>query len=1118
MHSTHHCQILMAVGTRQSNQRLWRIMKISAFLFAACLQAAVASTAQTVSLSVQNASLEGIFNEIYEQTGVAFLYNSQMLARAKPVSLEVANIDLEEALELAFKNQPLTYIINNNTIVIRQKSLPKEGKEEIGKSEKSLADRIVSGKITDENGEPLAGATIWVKGTRLGRETDLNGNYHFTIPDGILTDLQGEGEVVIQISYVGYVTQEIPIGNSTIIDVSMTADLEALKEVQVVSTGYYEIEERINPGNIAKIDAKIIEQQPVNNPLQALQGRLAGVIVNQNSGLPGDAFDINIRGLNNISGNNRPFFIIDGVPYPNAPITNQVITRSLQAVNPFFSLNPKDIQSIEILKDADATAIYGSRGANGVVIIKTKRAASTDSQLNLDVSFGFSEVPEKVELLNTEQHLLIRNEALSNEGFDEIPSFIEFLFPDLVVWDPENQTDWQEELIGGRASFSNYNVSYSGGGTKTVFRIGSSYSRESTIFPTDLVNDRISFNGNINHLSSNSKLKIDFSTSFTNAVINIPETDLTPLALKLAPNAPDLYDSLGNLNWEESTWENPLAILEKSYEAVQRSLISNINLSYLILDDLSVGANIGYTNLNTQQQVLVPTTAFDPAIRSSLSPRSTSSDGDNETWIIEPQLNYSNEISSGNIDAMVGLTLQRNLNNTVSLDATDFASNVLIEDISSASNLSVLSSGESDYKYSAVYARFSYNYRDKYILNLTGRRDVSSRFGPDNRFGNFGAVGFAWLFSNESFLNSLSFLNFGKLRLSYGITGSDQSQNYQYLATYTSTKFPYQGNTGLIPSRLANPDFGWESVKKLEGGLEFGLFENRINGTVSWYRNRSSDQLVGLPVSFVTGAGSIQSNSDATVENRGWEFELSIFNVRTEAFNWTTDFNISFPRNELISYPNLEESLDANQLRIGKSLNVFPAFQYIGIDPESGVYNFMDLNGDGQISFPEDLQFAKEVEVEYFGGLNNSLSHKNFTLQFFLEFRKQTGLNFLNNYRNPPGISENNYPSVALTRWTNPNDRTSVERLGLFSPRGYQDYVFSDAMVVDASFVCLKSISISYNLSSSVLSNLGIENLQFNLTGFNLLTFTEYDGLDPETQSISLPPLRTITAGFNLIF
>lgn len=974
-----------------------------------------------------------------------------------------------------------------------------------------LVQHSVTGTITDGQGVPLSGVTVRVQGAQQGTATARDGTYAITVdPNGTLL-----------YSAIGFISQTAVVNGRTAINVKLEADVTQLEGV-TLNAGYYTVKERERTGNIATIKAKTIKKQPVNNPLAAMQGHLSGVNIVQNSGVPGGGFDIEIRGRNFLNGTTNPLFIVDGVPYGSQTLASSDLSGDIVSgnISPLNAINPNDIQSIEVLKDAGATSIYGSRGANGVVLITTKKGKAGKTRFNAELSSTFGSVPNFLDLMSTEQYLEVRREGISNDGFGaflEDPAF-DFIWPDVKSWDNTRYTDWQEELIGGTAYRNNAQVSVSGGSPETQFLISGSFLRETTVFPGEANYKKGTGHSNINHRSKNDRFKINLSTIYTHEKNLLPRSDFTRQAYRLEPNAPEIYDEEGNINWENNTWDNPLASLEEIYEVKINTLIVNAGISYLLLPNLELKTNLGYNTYDLESFKTLPSTARSP--RFGFTPQNYSSITTNsskrESWIVEPQLNWRKQWDKAKLDVLIGTTFQRETTQQLVQRGIGFPINDLIFNLSAAGTIEVLNDTDSEYNYQAVFGRANLNWDKKYILNVTGRRDGSSRFGPGRQFGNFGAVGLAWLFSNESIFGDSSFLSYGKLRASYGTTGSDNVGDYRFLNTYNVTGFDYDGVIALEPTGIFNPFFGWEENKKLEAAIELGFFKDRILLNTSWFRNRSSNQLTGIPLAATTGFSELTGNFDATVQNTGLEIDLRTVNVQDKNFRWSTTFNLTVPKNELVEFPGLETSSFANRLVVGEPLTIVKLYNALGVDPETGVYQFEDHNDDGAISGPEDRQWIEDLGPKYFGGLGNTLSYKGLTLDFFFQFRKQKAFNAIS-FIATPGF-RGNLPVSLLDRWQQPGDTNPIQRAsaGLFPGEDTNALQSgSNAAVSDASFIRMRNISLSYKLPT-------IENgldINIYLQGQNLFTITDYDGPDPEQPSNNrLPQLRQISLGLQVGF
>jgi TonB-linked SusC/RagA family outer membrane protein len=961
----------------------------------------------------------------------------------------------------------------------------------------------VTGIVTDGT-LPLSGVSISVKNQKNTVVTDFDGKFAITVsPDAILV-----------FTYIGFKTIEIPIVRRLVINVQMQQDATTLQEVKI-NAGYYSVKESQRTGSIAKITYKDIEKQPVTNVLATMQGRMAGVNIVQSTGTPGGGFDIQIRGQNSlrINGNN-PLYIIDGVPYSSDPIGTGINSAVLPTQpSPLNSINPDQIESIEVLKDADATSIYGSRGANGVVLVTTKKGKPGKTKFAAKLSTGSGTVTRFMDLMNTQQYLQMRREAFINDGISPIP---DYAYDVNGTWDQNRYTDWQKELLGGTAIITDIQTSLTGGSEQTQFLLSGNFNKQTTVFPGDFNYKKGNFHLNINHESQNKKFRINVSAGYTMQNNNQPRLDLIREAVNMAPNAPALYNTDGTLNWENNTFNNPLRNLEGKYASNTYDLITSAMLSYDLTDNLQLKSSFGYTSLDNTETTANPSTRYNPAF--GLGPEFSTliaSSADRTSWIIEPQLNWNKTIGQGKLDVLAGGTFQSQQSNQWVQYASGFSSNSLIYNLASASNIFTMVSEETQYKYQAFFARANFNWKEKYIVNLTGRRDGSSRFGPGDQFATFGAIGGAWLFSKENVFKNSTLLSFGKLRVSYGITGNDQIGDYQYLDTYASTGINYGGTIGLQPTRLFNPNFGWETNKKFEAALETGFFNDRLFLTAAWYNNRSSNQLTGLPLPGTTGFSTLQANLDATVQNRGIELTLRTVNFQRKDFNWSTNINLTIAQNKLLKFPDLESSTYANQYIIGESLNIQKVYHFTGVDKQTGIYNFEDVNGDGQLSGTENKKTMKDFSPQYYGGLQNTLKYKRWQLDFLFQFVKQINYNE-SIYFGVPG-SGNNQPVTALDRWQKAGDSKSypiyTDGTNSAAVDAYYKYFESDAVISDASFVRLKNISLSYELP--------LKDLQCKVffEGQNVLTFTKYKGADPEFKSSGyLPPLRVLSAGIQFSF
>jgi len=1091
-------------------------MKFTAvLLLAGCLQLSARSVAQ-ITLSVKNAPIEKVLKEIKRQSGLAVVYPDALLLHALPVSVAVRDAPLDEALKRVFADQPFTYeIIAGKIISIKERETPVKMVLEEAATPPPMN---IHGRVTDSLGNPLAGASVTVKGSKRGTQTNQ---------DGVFIIMEVDPNAILVVSFTGYETKEVKLNGKTDMYVQLKHVAASLQDV-VINKGYYTTTQRLNTGDVTKVTSADIEKQPVSNVLQALQGRVPGLVITQQSGIPGTGFKVQIRGQNSIGNGTDPFYVVDGVPYnsqmPFGSTVNSMINGTLHGGNPLNYINPYDIESVEVLKDADATAIYGSRAANGAILITTKKGKAGVMRPEASLTYGVTEPAHHLPLMNREQYLTMRREAFKNDGMLPKPTDYDIN----GTWDTTRYTDWYKVLSHNPASYLNATTTISGGNANTQYLLSTDYYRQSTPFPKLLPGDgldqRASVHFNVSASSPDNKFKAVMSGSYAADKNTVQPIDFT--SASYAPDAPALFNPDGSLNWaplvpgQAGTWNNPLSNLYNKYHNSTSNLVSNLTLTYNILHGLQANVNLGYTNLQTNAIQTNPIAANDPG-RNVTSGRAQFGESNGHTWIIEPQLNYNIRVGKGTFSASLGSTFSSTNSSAQALNATGFVSDALLQNVQAATSVTI-TSNSAQYRYDAMYALLNYNWEDKYILNITGRRDGSSRFGPSNQFANFGSVAGAWIFTREKWAEEhLSFLSFGKLRASYGITGTQPSTDYQYLNLYTVTYNPYNGTKGSYPTSLFNPDLAWEVTRKLEGGIEIGLLEDRINVQASYYRNRSNNELLSMPLSMVTGFSSIPSNLPALVQNKGLEIMINTVNIRTRDFSWTSSFNISRNRNKLVSFPNLANTSYASQFIIGQPLNIMRLFRYLGVNKETGVYQLADAKGNPTYSpaYNVDNNILMDMTPGFFGGLDNKLQYKHFTLDFLFQFFQQKAENVVGIYSGNPGIM-NNEPTLYLDRWRKPGDVTRYE---MFSQSGANEsyyvtnYVSSSGLAYgDGSYARLKSLMLQYELPDKLKQKAHLKHFQVYMEGENLLTITPYFGYDPESQSNYMPPARVWTFGLRM--
>ncbi len=902
-----------------------------------------------------------------------------------------------------------------------------------------------------------------------------------------------------------------------------------LQEVEV-NAGYYTVKEKLLTGNIATVKANDIERQPVTNPLAALQGRVAGMVIAQTSGVAGSQFKVQLRGQSALDlslSQNDPLFVIDGVPFEaglaatnqHSSAANNPTSISSGGLSPLNTINPADIEQISILKDADATAIYGSRGANGVVLITTKRGRQGELVVNLDATTGWSRVGRTMPMLNTQQYVAMRKEAFKNDKL----SMTTLNAPDILLWDTTRYTDFKKLLIGNTAQQQRVQLSLSGGNEQTRFLVSGNYNRTTSVYSSNFANQVNGFRMSLNHNTKDQGLQLQLVMGIGQDHNSLPRFDLTRY-INTIPNL-NLYTDDGKLRWEDQQVQyrtisdliNPLSLLQESHQSENTNLNASFNLGYQLLEGLKLTLSSGYNQFSTAERFKKPSGSIDTY--STVLPSAGLANSKSGSWLVEPQLSFEKTLQKHRFSAMLGSTLQHRQKLSNRTTGTNYGSDLLLDAMAAAGTITA-ANDELRYRYGALFGRVNYVYDQKYVFNFSGRRDGSSRFGPAKRWANFGAVGAAWIMSEMVWLKEqIPLLSFAKLRASYGTTGNDQIGDYMYLNLWGNSAV-YNGLASLYPTSLYNSDYSWEINKKAELGLDLGFFKDRLQVSMAYYNNRSNNQLINYVLPSQTGFFQVIKNFPGLVENKGLELLLS-GNVSANAFKWSGSFNVSFPKNKLLAFPELENSSYRTTYSIGQPLSMVRGLSYQGVDSNTGLYTFLDTNGDGVLS-TADYQILGHTNPQYFGGFQQQVSYKGFSLTVFFHFVKQRGLNYFNDLSNKaPGLPFNQ-PTLVLGRWQQAGDVSQIQRFtattgatsGLVGRMNQ-----SDGKYTDASFIRLKNLGLGYELPQRFLKKLRLKSIRIYSEGQNLLTFTNYIGADPETQSMYvLPPLRTWVLGTQIKF
>jgi TonB-linked SusC/RagA family outer membrane protein len=1102
-------------------------------LLAFCLQLSANTNAQLVTLREKNAPLEKIFSEIRRQTGFEFIAPMQLMKEAPRVTITLQKATIQQALDACLKDLNLTYEIEGNTVIIRKKQ----------KTVLQVADPLVNnqpppidikGRVTNEQGEPIEGATVAVKGTNFMTVTNSNGEFQLT---GISEN------ATLEISFVGYETLTIAANNprfkpGAASPIALKLKPETLNEV-IIKKGYYDEKQRFTLGNSVHIGKEVFEQSPVQNPMLALQGRVPGMEVTQLTGLNGGGVKVRIQGESSINFDNNfynhnPLIVIDGVPFPSQnagydPSTG--VERIVQGGSPLNFINPNDIESIDILKDADATAIYGSRAANGAILITTKKGQAGKTKLTVNLQQGWGTIGHFVDMLDRRQYLDMRYEAYRNDGIA-----ISTLTPtntnyDLKLWDTTRYTNWQKELIGGTAKYSNFQAGLSGGTANMSYLIGATYNRQTTVFPGDFDDKVGNLHFNINGASANQRLKIQLTGSYTYDQNHLPGIDVTNRAVLMEPVAPPLFKSDGTLNWAPnasgvSTWDNPLAYTQNTdFVNTTKNLICNLNIRYHILSGLNFQTSFGYTNTQSDLYYPLRIEYARPENRVNTQRTATFDDRNMSSWIIEPQVTYAGKIGKGKIDGLLATTIQKSSYNFFSIEGSGFLTDLLMKTLRAATSTNIKSSLSAITRFNALFGRLGYNWDGKYLINLTARRDGSNKFGPKARFHNFYSVAAGWIFSDEKWISKkLSFLSYGKLRISYGTTGSDGIPDFAYLSIYNinSPTILYQNSIGLYATRIPNPYLQWQETEKSQAGLDLGFIKDRVIVGATYTRNQSFNQLTDFFLPSVAGFTSISKNQMFVVQNTSFEFNLNTVNVRHKNFSWKSNFNLTLPRNKLVEVPDY--SSPYYKASLGQPLGYITVTRSAGVNPANGRYLVRDKNGNPITSSPlaEDRNVYLSNLSRYYGGLLNSIQFKGLQLEFLFQFVRKRGPRdmFYSGSQNP-GVfnpTTSNQPVSVLDRWQKPGDATEIGRFttnSLFAKL----YNLTDAWYsYEASFIRLKNVSLSWQLPQSWVRKARLQSASIYAHAQNLLTITKYRGLDPESMGLGMPPLRMITTGINVEF
>ncbi len=1090
-------------------KKLFRMVRFTIFIFFLSLiqVMAVDSYAQMTKLSLraENESLEKVLGTIEDESEFFFLYNKDLIDVEQKVSVYVQNETIKAILDRLLEGKDIAYTVYDRQIVLSNTEVI---------SKMVAQQQSISGKVTDSSGQPLPGVTVVLKGTAQGTVTNADGNYSLTnIPE----------DAILVFSFIGMRTQEIEVGTQTSVNVEMADETIGLEEV--VAIGYGTVKKSDLTGSVASVKAEDLTVYPALDAIQALQGLAAGVQVQSKNGEPGSGYNISIRGNTSINASSEPLIVVDGFPGATMP-------------------PPEDIEAMEILKDASSTAIYGSRGANGVVLITTKSGKKGTFKIDLSSSLSFQQQINRLEVLNATEYATYINEI--DPGYYNTPSSY------------GEGTDWQD-LVYRDGLLKNHQLSVSGGTDRVTYYLsGNFYDHEGIIIGSQYKRYSV---------TSNIKAQV---LDWVNVGANIfaHRTDLDGVnsqrspgssrpgvpdqALKFTPTV-GIYNADGSYTITDrglpadNPYTTAMAIQnERITDMMQGNFFAELDL----LKELKFKSTLGVNSASGRRGQYYPSTTY----------RGGAVDG-------EADLDYSKhlDLASENyftykanfndihdLTVMSGYSYQSSVDDGISIGgATGFTTDAFsFWNIGAATNTPTFDSEITKTKLASFYGRLNYGFKSKYLFTFNARYDGSSRFAKNKKWAFFPSGAFAWNVKDESFLAGVKDLNQLKLRVSYGITGNQAIQPYQSLSTLTDV-FVTQGSNiipGIKPGTISNPNLSWESTAQTNIGLDMGLFESRLTVTADFYKMVTSDLLFNAPVPKFSGF-STQLQNIGKVQNSGFEFSVGA-KILTGELKWNSNANISFNRNEILKL--VENETEGNDiyystapvegaggiqtqiLREGLPVGSFFGFVWDGVLQEGetpldnaetggGAEKYKDITPDGILD-DNDRTVIGNPHPDFIWGWNNNLTYHNFDLNIFVQGLQ--GADMIDYTRMELGIMNGrlNATKDALNRWTPSNTNTDIPRAQLGRP-----YVFSDRWVEDASYIRLKNISLGYNLNKSLISRIKLRSARIYISAQNILTITNYKGVDPEVaysssnknlglDYASYPNTKSVTVGVNLGF
>lgn len=949
--------------------------------------------------------------------------------------------------------------------------------------------RSISGQVVStEDGMPVPGVSIVLKGTTLGAVTDVDGNFTLKV---------NREQGVLVFSFVGMKNLEVALTSSDVYNVKLSPETLGLDEVLVVGFGS-KIKSELT-GAIAKVDVEGLQRMSDPSFETSMQGKTSGVFIQQSTGKLGEGINIRVRGSSSLSASNQPLYVVDGVIVTSQDMGNP----GNHPTNPISDINMDDIESIQILKDASASAIYGSRASNGVVIITTKSGKQGQkTNINFNYSTSMSKETNRLEMLNTAEYIELIGESMDNsqwaldEGKTGAETIVGENWADLGG-EKNVDTDWQDYMFR-KAYSSTYNLNASGGNEKTSYYAGISYSdQEGIMINNDF--DRISGRLNFDH-KVNDYFEFGMKMNFVRSTLKrVADDNAFATPMQLIAQAPffPAYNGDGTPFAGTFYFNSLLAKEYNKNETLVYRQFANAYVKVNLMKELSFRSVFGMDNLNQREDEYWGRLTDDgmPAGKAYLRQVNMLN------WTFDNYFSYSKELAEGHVlDATLGMSMQRADQFVSRVGGKTFPSDYFQTLGSAAENDDYFSSKEA-YSYLSYFSRLEYKLKEKYLATASYRIDGSSKFGKDSRYGSFYSGSLGWIVTKEDFMADKSAISFLKLRASYGVTGNSEIANYASRGLYAGTR--YTSNSAIFPMQLENPNLKWENTGQLDVGVDFGFFDNRISGEIDYYQKTTTDLLLNRLLPFTTGFASITENV-GELQNRGVEFSLNTNNF-VGKFKWNTAFNISFNRNK-VNKLIAPMTYEISRVEEGQPIGVFYTKKYAGVDPDNGdaLYYVKAGSEEKTNNYNEaEDQIVGDPNPDFFGGLENTLSYKNFDLRVFLQF--VYGNEIYNNagrFMSANGDWVDNQTRDQLNRWKKAGDITDVPQARFGDSNGTRT---SSRWISDGSYLRLKDITLGYNLPKKWTNTVYVKSARIAFSAQNLLTFTNYKGWDPE---VSAPDVK----------